>query len=91
MTNGGDRLDRIERLLEDSAKQHAESMARVDARLEYMAARQQYHDEAFERSDTMMKRIEAAQEKDGERIRALVRIAELHHRRLEGLEGGSIT
>jgi hypothetical protein len=95
MMNGSDRLDRIERLLEDSARQghesarqHAESMAKVDEHLQYMAARQRYHDEAFERFDAGMKRIEAAQEKDGEHIRALVRIAELHHRRLEHLEGG---
>jgi C4-type Zn-finger protein len=77
MAESNDRLDRIERALE-----------RVTDRLEYMAARQQYHDEAFERFDSEMKLIRQAQAIDGEHIRALVRIAELHSRRLEHLEGG---
>ena len=38
-----------------------------------MAARQQYHDEAFERQDTEIKRIHEA-EQDAENIRGLVRI-----------------
>jgi len=83
MTNGHDRLDRIERILEQVASRQGE-----------MAARQQYHDEAFERHDTEMKTIRdgiqklvAAIAADGENIRALARIAELHHERLERLEG----
>ena len=39
-----------------------------------MAARQQYHDEAFERQDTEIKRIHEALDKDAENIRGLVRI-----------------
>ncbi|HXP84524.1 MAG TPA: hypothetical protein VN841_07385 [Bryobacteraceae bacterium] len=70
MTNGNDRLDRIEAILEQ------------------MAARQHYHDEAFERHDAEMKLIQEAIAADSENIRALARIAELHHRRLEDLEGG---
>ena len=77
MTNGGDRLDRIEGILE-----------RVSKKQEEMAARQQYHDEAFERHDAELKLIITAIAADSENIRALARIAELHHRRLENLEGG---
>ena len=121
MTNGnGDRLDRIERILEQAAKrqeqfeeqaarrqeqyaeqaatwreQNEEQAARWREQYEEiskvqreMAARQQYHDEAFEWNDAEIKRILEAQAVDGEHIRALVRIAELHHLRLEGLEGG---
>jgi uncharacterized membrane protein YccC len=77
MTNGSERLDRIERILEQVAKSQQE-----------MAARQQYHDEAFERHDAEMKVIREAIAADAKNIRALVRIAELHHHRLERLEGG---
>ena len=79
MNGGSDRLDRIERILEE------------------MIARQQYHDEAFERHDAEMKSIREtigeirdAIAVDAENIRALARIAELHHERLERLEGGSL-
>jgi len=77
MTDGSDRLDRIEGILE-----------RVSKKQEEMAARQQYHDEAFERHDAELKLIITAIAADSENIRALARIAELHHRRLENLEGG---
>lgn len=109
-----DRLDRVERTLEEMSVRHAESlrehseslrehseslretdrlhreaMQRVDARLEYMAARQHYHDEAFERFDSRMKRIEDAIAIDAENIRALARIAEAHQRRLDEIQGDS--
>ncbi len=77
MTNGGDRLDRIEGILEQVSKKQKE-----------MAARQQYHDEAFERHDAELKLIITASAADSENIRALARIAELRQRRLEHLEGG---
>jgi len=77
MTNGSERLDRIERILEEVAKSQHE-----------MAARQQYHDEAFERHDSEMRVIREAIAADAENIRALARIAEIHHQRLEHLEGG---
>jgi hypothetical protein len=71
-----DRLDRVERILEE------------------MAVRQQYHDEAFERFDVEMKefrtemtRLEAVVANDTDNIQALLRIAELHNRRLNNLEG----
>jgi uncharacterized membrane protein YccC len=77
MTNGEDRLDRIEHILE-----------RVAQSLQEVAARQQHHDEAFERHDAGMKSIREAISVDAENIRALARIAELHHRPLTELEGG---
>jgi prefoldin subunit 5 len=76
MTNGNDRLDRIEAILQE------------------MAARQQYHDEAFERFDSEMKEIREtitdinqAIALDAENIRALARIAELHQQRIDRIEG----
>jgi len=123
MTNGSDRLDRIERILEELARsqghfqeqvakslgQSQEQVAKSQAQLAQfqeqvaksqaqfqeqvaksnreMTARQQYHDEAFERHDAEMKAIREAIAADAENIRALVRIAELYHQRLERLEG----
>ena len=87
MTNGSDRLDRVERILEELAlgqRQFQEQVTR--SHLEF-AARQQYHYEAFERHDAEMKAIREAIAADAENIRALVRIAELHYQRLEHLEG----
>jgi hypothetical protein len=82
MNNGNDRLDRIEKILEQTAKRQDE-----------MAARQQYHDEAFERQDAESKRLQEQIDKltnalniDAENIRALARVAELHHEPLERLE-----
>ena len=82
MTNGSDRLDRIERILEEVAKTQQE-----------MAARQRYHDEAFERFDADMKQIKEASAENTANIaentaniKALVRLAGQHHRRLDSLE-----
>ncbi len=95
MTNGSDRLDRIERILEDTAKRQDQFFANFSANmdevrgmLQVTAARQQYHDEAFERFDAEMKLLKEVQTVDGEHIRALARIAELHNQRFEHLEGG---
>lgn len=86
MTNGSDRLDRIERILEEVGL----SLKQVARRQEEMAARQQYHDDAFERHDAEMTSIREAIAADAENIRALARIAEHHNRRLEDLEGGAV-
>ena len=79
-----DRLDRVERILEE-----------VAARQQEMAVRQQYHDEAFERFDAEMKEFRADLRSlhasvviDRENVQALLRIAEMHDRRLNNLEGG---
>ena len=84
MTNGHEGLDRIESILDRVAI----SLQEVAARQQGMAVRQQYHDEAFERHDAEMKVIREAIAIDAENIRALVRVAELHHRRRTDLEGG---
>ena len=98
MTNGNDRLDRVERILENLAQsqkrmderqeQFTNDLDRVDRILQELAARQQYHDEAFERHDAQMKLVREAQAIAGEHILALVRIVERHDRRLDNLEGG---
>ena len=88
MTNGSNaRLDRIENILEGVST----DLKEVTTSLKGVAARRQYHDEAFERHDAEMKVIREAIAADAENVRALVRIAELHHRRLEHLEGGEAT
>ncbi|MEO5926340.1 MAG: hypothetical protein ABIR70_21135 [Bryobacteraceae bacterium] len=76
MAMENDRLDRVERNLDD-----------VSEKLRYMAARQQYHDKAFERFDVDMKKLNQAIAHNTENIGALIRIAELHDRRLNNLEG----
>ena len=76
MTSSGDRLDRIEQILE-----------RVAIMQQDMAARQQDHDAALERHDTEIEKIADAIALDAENIRALARIAELHNLRLEHLKG----
>jgi hypothetical protein len=90
MTNGNDRLDQIERVLQEVAnnlQQVSGDLSQIAKRQSEMTARQQYHDEAFERHDTEMKAIREAIAADAENIRALVRVAELQNRRLERLEG----
>ena len=133
MTNGSERLDRIERILEQMVKsqenlsksqetfgknqetfgknqetfgKNQETLGKnqelidknlaevslrlqeVSLRLQEMAVRQQYHDEAFERHDAEMKALKESSDADAEKIRALLRIAELHQRRFEDLERG---
>lgn len=79
MTNGSDRLDRVERILEELALSQRQFQEQVAKSHREFAARQQYHDEAFERHDTEMKAIREAIAADAGNIRALARIAELHH------------
>lgn len=82
-------LSKLQKETAVSLKEAAESLVQVNKALQEMAVRQQYHDEAFERFDADMKVIKEAIAIDAENIRALVRIAELHNRRFEDLEGGS--
>jgi hypothetical protein len=89
MTNGNDRMERIEAILDQGAHSVQDVAARLqDVHQQDTAARQQYHDEAFERHDAEMKLIREASAANGERIRALARIAELHNRRVDDIEGG---
>ena len=94
MTNGNDRLDRVERILEELAISQRQFQEQVAQSHRDFAARQQYHDEAFERHDAEMKRHDAEMKvireaiaADAENIRALARIAEYHNQRFERLEG----
>ena len=112
MTNGNDRLDRVERILEElavSQREFQEQVAQFQLQFQLQfqkqvaqsqqfqeqvaqshrdfAARQQYHDEAFERHDAEMKAIRDAIAADAENIRALARVAEFHNQRLDDLEG----
>jgi hypothetical protein len=77
MATENDRLDRVENILVEVARDIRE-----------LNARQRYHHEAFERFDVRMREIQTAIAADGENIRTLARIAELHDRRLDHLEGG---
>ena len=52
--------------------------------VELIAAMQQDNDKRWEKR---WEEISTALQQDGERIRALARVAELHHERLERLEG----
>ena len=83
------RFDRIEGILERMAVREEQMTVRheqMTLHQEQMAAHQQYHDEAFERHDAQIKDLIVAVAADGEKIRALVRVAEAHQRRLEDLE-----
>ena len=87
MTNGDDRLDRVERVLEELALSQRQFQEQVAQSHRDLAACQQYHDEPFERHDAEMKEIRDAIAADAENIRALARIAGFHNQRLERLEG----
>jgi phage shock protein A len=65
----------------------SDRLDRVEKIIADMAARQQYHDEAFERQDAAIRDLRAAIEIDAENIRALARIAEAHERPWDGLDG----
>jgi hypothetical protein len=69
-----ERLEAIRRTLKLSAAMH------VDNDMEFR--------ERFAEIATTLQQVAANQERGGEHIRALVRIAELHDRRLTHLEGG---
>lgn len=71
-------LEIVHRTLQETAFRQAE-----------MAARQQYHDEAFERFDERMRVIQENTAENTANIGALTRIAEHHNRRFEDLEGGA--
>ena len=100
--NGESRLDRIERLLELQARDHAKSMDDHDKRMKDLDARMEVlhvnieslHASASElhassqRHEAAIAALLEAAKRDGENIAALARIAESHERRLDDLEGG---
>ncbi|MCZ2146362.1 MAG: hypothetical protein LC126_01135 [Bryobacterales bacterium] len=92
------RFERIEAILAESAKRHAEAGREIDRRLAEMAARQQYHDEALERMDARLRETDerirqliTAVEMDAANIRSLANVAAAHERRLSDLEGDATT
>jgi hypothetical protein len=60
MTNGNDRLDRVECILEELAVSQRQFQEQVAQSHRDFAARQQYQDEAFGRHDAEMKKIRDA-------------------------------
>ncbi len=60
----------------------------VDERIEALTARHEALTMSLELISRDLETIRANSERDGENIRALARIAEIHEHRLTGLEGG---
>ena len=60
----------------------------IDERIEALTARHEALTMNLELISRDLETIRANSERDGENIRALARIAEIHERRLTGLEGG---
>jgi uncharacterized protein (DUF2336 family) len=65
----------------------SERLDRVERILDDMAARQRYHDEAFDRMDAEIKALKEVSAESTQNILRLARIAEIHHERLARLEG----
>ena len=78
-----ERFERIESNLEEVSN----NLAIVTRRQEEMAARQQYHDEAFERMDAGITELRESIHDVLSTTKALSLIAANHERRIEGLEG----
>jgi uncharacterized protein (UPF0335 family) len=76
------RLDRIERLLESQAAAAAESQRDFTARTEVLRVN-------IESLHASVSELYATAQRDGENIRALAHIAEIHERRLADIEGGT--
>ncbi|HTP87196.1 MAG TPA: hypothetical protein VMJ34_09610 [Bryobacteraceae bacterium] len=92
--NGESRLDRIERLLDETSTEHRERMRDFDARQEVLRVNiESLHTSVGELHELVQANSRAIAEHteqlriDAEHIRALVRIAEIHERRLSDLEG----
>ena len=61
----------------------------IDERLDRLTARHEALRESVESLLASVRQLYATAERDGENIRALARIAEIHERGLTELEGGS--
>jgi hypothetical protein len=72
----------IDERLEKLAERH-EALTQT---VELMAAMQRDNDARFAQISRDLERLGALAQQDGEHIRALVRVAELHHERLSRLE-----
>src|SRR6266542_806160 len=96
-TNGSSRLDRIERIIEnlsikiDNLTVNIENLSvnieSLHSSVSELYGTAQEHGRAIDRHDEVLDRLLAETRQDAENIRALARIAEIHERRLSGLEG----
>ena len=82
--NGSTRLDRIERVIENLSFQIENQRVNIES---LHSSVSELHASAQEQGRSIDKLI-AESRQDGENIRALARIAEVHERRLTDLEGG---
>lgn len=97
MTNGNERLDRIERILERASERQDrtdEHLNRTSERLDRLTERHEALAESVQLHDAAITRLEEAQRKNEilagqtlEMINSLARIAQAHERRLDQLEG----
>lgn len=78
-----ERFERIERTMDDSAKLAAKQHAEINAILQGMAARQQYHDEAFDRMDAGLRELREAGLQTERLVQTLSNILLLHEDRLD--------
>jgi len=60
----------------------------IDERLEKLAERHEALTQTVEMLTHDIQNLKVVAQQDGENIRALARIAEIHERRLTGIEGG---
>ncbi len=96
-TNGSSRLDRIERIIEnlsikiDNLTVNIENLSvnieSLHSSVSELYGTAQEHGRAIDRHDEVLDKLLAETRQDAENIRALARIAEIHERRLSGLEG----
>ena len=66
-----DRLDRIERILEQSAKEHAKQFADIDKTFAYAAEQFNHNEERFRRNEERFTRYEDLFNRNEERFAAL--------------------
>ena len=78
------RMDRIERALEALAASNEVQRVNIES---LHSSVSELHQSA-QRHDAQIAALIEASRQDGENIRALARIAEMHQRRIEDLEGG---
>jgi predicted nucleic acid-binding Zn-ribbon protein len=94
--NGEPRLERLEQMLIESTAEFNRRAADLDRRMEVLhvnieslhASVSELHASVSELR-TSATELRTAAQQDGENIRALARIAEIHERRLSDLEKGS--
>ena len=83
MPENSSRLDRIEAAIENL---HV-NIESLHASVSELYATVLKHENRIQKHDDRIQALLAAAERDGENIRALARIAEIHERRISDLEG----